>query len=122
APNVATIYKQRLKLYGQLFLTVSQSGRSDDLIESVAMAKAAGALTATIVNDTDSPLAKSSDIVLPMAAGPELSVAATKTFVTSLSPSLHVVAVWAGLNELRAAIERRPGRLAASMQPNLSRA
>src|SRR6266699_2991498 len=80
APNVATIYKQRFKLNGQLFLTVSQSGRSDDLIESVEMANAAGALTATIVNDTDSPLAKSSGIVLPMAAGPELSVAATKTF------------------------------------------
>src|SRR5262252_689165 len=116
APNVATIYKQRLKLNGQLFLTVSQSGRSDDLIESVAMAKAAGALTATIVNDTDSPLAKSSDIVLPMAAGPELSVAATKTFVTSLSAWLHIVAGWAGLDELRAAIERLPDRLVAAMQ------
>jgi glucosamine--fructose-6-phosphate aminotransferase (isomerizing) len=85
APNIATIYKRRLKLNGQLFLTVSQSGRSDDLVESTAMAKIAGALTAAIVNDTDSPLARSSDIVLPMAAGPELSVAATKSFVASLS-------------------------------------
>jgi glutamine---fructose-6-phosphate transaminase (isomerizing) len=116
APNVATIYKQRLKLNGQLFLTVSQSGRSDDLIESVEMAKAAGALTATIVNDTDSPLAKSSDIVLPMAAGPELSVAATKTFVTSLSAWLHIVAGWADLDELRAAIEHLPDRLTAAMR------
>ncbi len=114
APNVATIYKQRLKLNGQLFLTVSQSGRSDDLIESAAMAKAAGALTAAIVNDTDSPLARSSDIVLPMAAGPELSVAATKSFVTSLSAWLHVVAGWAALDELRASIERLPDRLAAA--------
>jgi len=114
APNVATIYKQRLKLNGQLFLTVSQSGRSDDLIESAEMAKAAGALTATIVNDTDSPLAKSSDIVLPMAAGPELSVAATKTFVTSLSAWLHIVAGWASLDDLRAAIERLPDRLTAA--------
>jgi glucosamine--fructose-6-phosphate aminotransferase (isomerizing) len=80
------------------------------------MANAAGALTATIVNDTDSPLAKSSGIVLPMAAGPELSVAATKTFVTSLSALLHVVAGWAGLDELRAAIERLPDRLVAAMQ------
>ena len=78
------------------------------------MAKAAGALTAAIVNDTDSPLARASDIVLPMAAGPELSVAATKTFVTSLSAWLHVVAGWAGLDELRAAIERLPDRLAAA--------
>src|SRR5262249_57882602 len=96
------------------------SGRSDDLIESVEMAKAAGALTATIVNDTDSPLAKSSDIVLPMAAGPELSVAATKTFVTSLSVWLHIVAGWAGLDDLRAAIERLPDRLAAALPPDLS--
>jgi glucosamine--fructose-6-phosphate aminotransferase (isomerizing) len=116
APNVATIYKQRLKLNGQLFLTVSQSGRSDDLIESAAMAKAAGALTTAIVNDTDSPLARSSDIVLPMAAGPELSVAATKSFVTSLSAWLHVIAGWAALDELQASIERLPNRLAAAMR------
>src|SRR5207344_2659932 len=75
APNVATVYGQRLRLAGELFLTISQSGRSDDLLESAAMAKAAGALTAAIVNDTESPLARASDIVLPMAAGPELSVA-----------------------------------------------
>jgi glutamine---fructose-6-phosphate transaminase (isomerizing) len=122
APNIATIYKQRLKLDGQLFLTVSQSGKSDDLIESVAMAKAAGALTATIVNDIDSPLATASDIVLPMAAGPELSVAATKTFVTSCSAWLHVVAGWAGLDELRASIERLPDRLAAATQLDWSAA
>jgi glutamine---fructose-6-phosphate transaminase (isomerizing) len=122
APNVATIYKQRLKLKGQLFITVSQSGRSDDLVESVEMAKAAGALTASIVNDTDSPLARSSDIVLPMAAGPELSVAATKTFVASLSAWLHLAAGWAELDQLRAAIERLPDRLAAAMRLDWSAA
>ena len=80
------------------------------------MAKIAGALTAAIVNDTNSPLARSSDIVLPMAAGPELSVAATKSFVTSLSAWLHVVAEWAALDELRGSIERLPDRLAAATQ------
>src|SRR3954447_15726962 len=98
APNIATIYGQRLRLNGQLFVTVSQSGRSDDLVESVAMAKAAGALTVAIVNDTESPLAQPSDIVLPMAAGPELSVAATKTFVASLSAWLRLAAGWAELD------------------------
>jgi len=116
APNIATIYRQRLQLGGQLFLTVSQSGKSDDLLESVAMAKAAGALAASIVNDITSPLAKLSDIVLPMAAGPELSVAATKTFVTSLSSWLHLAATWAGLDDLRTAIDRLPDRLAAAMR------
>jgi glucosamine--fructose-6-phosphate aminotransferase (isomerizing) len=114
APNLATIYKQPLKLKGQLFLTVSQSGTSDDLVESSMMAKAAGALTASIVNDTGSPLARSSDIVLPMAAGPERSVAATKTFVASLSAWLHVAARWADLHDLRAAMERLPDRLEAA--------
>jgi len=122
APNVATIYKQRMKLSGQLFLTVSQSGRSDDLIESAAMAKAAGALTATIINDTESPLAKVSDIVLPMAAGPELSVAATKTFVASLSAWLHLAAGWAELDALQAAIGRLPDRLAAATRLDWSAA
>ena len=116
APNIATIYGQRLRLDGQLFLTVSQSGRSDDLVESAAMAKAAGALTATIVNDTDSPLAQASDIVLPMAAGPEVSVAATKSFVASLAVLLHVVAAWADDNVLRAATERLPEQLAAATE------
>ena len=78
------------------------------------MARAAGALTAAIVNDTASPLARSSDIVLPMAAGPELSVAATKTFVSSLSAWLHVVAAWLGRGGLPGAIERLPDRLAAA--------
>jgi glutamine---fructose-6-phosphate transaminase (isomerizing) len=116
APNIVTIYSQQLKLNGQLFLTVSQSGRSDDLIESATMAKAGGALTVAIVNDTNSPLARSSDIVLPMTAGAELSVAATKSFVTSLSAWLHIVAGWAALDQLRASIERLPDRLAAAMQ------
>jgi len=111
---MATIYKQRLKLNDQLFLAVSQSGRSDDLVETTTMAKSAGALTVAIVNDSDSPLANSCDIMLPMAAGPELSVSATKSFVTSLSAWLHLVAGWAALDELRASIERLPDRLAAA--------
>jgi glucosamine--fructose-6-phosphate aminotransferase (isomerizing) len=116
APNIATIYRQRLRLDGQLFFTVSQAGRSDDLVEAASMARAAGALTATLVNDVDSPLAKTSDIVLPISAGPELSVAATKSFVTSLSAWLHVVAGWAGLDPLRTAIAHLPDRLAAATQ------
>src|SRR5437763_11714954 len=93
APNIATVYKQRLRLSGQLFLAISQSGRSDDLVESAAMAKAAGALTAALVNVTDSPLAAACDIVLPMEAGPERSVAATKTFIASLAALLRLVAL-----------------------------
>jgi glucosamine--fructose-6-phosphate aminotransferase (isomerizing) len=114
APNVATVYGRRLHLDGQLVLTISQSGRSDDLTEFATMAKAAGALTATIVNDTGSPLAAASDIVLPMAAGPELSVAATKSFVAAMAMLLRLAAAWTGNEAMRAVTARLPERLAAA--------
>src|SRR5215470_9287531 len=112
APNIASVYRHRLALKNQLLLTISQSGRSDDLTEFALMAKAAGALTAAIVNDTDSPLAAACEIVLPTAAGPELSVAATKSFVASLAMLLRVMTEWKGDDALRAAIVRLPERLA----------
>jgi glucosamine--fructose-6-phosphate aminotransferase (isomerizing) len=112
APNIATLYRRRLALKGHLLLTVSQSGRSEDLIEFTTMAKSAGALTAAIVNDSDSPLARVCDIPLPMAAGPEVSVAATKTFVATCAVLLRLTAAWTDDLDLRAAIERLPHRLA----------
>ena len=114
APNIASVYRRRLRLDGQFFLAVSQSGRSDDLVANAAMAREAGALTAALVNDTDSPLAASCDIVLPIGAGPERSVAATKSFVASLAALLRLVAFWAGDRNLAAAVERLPQRLAGA--------
>lgn len=116
APNIASVYRRELRLEGQLFLAVSQSGRSDDLIAGARMARAAGALTAALVNDVASPLAAASDIVLPLGAGPERSVAATKTFVASLAAVLHLVALWAADGALEAALERLPGRVAAASE------
>ena len=114
APNIASVYHRELRLADQLFLAISQSGRSDDLIEMTAAAKNAGALTAAIVNDTASPLAAQCDFVLPMSAGPELSVAATKTFVATLAALLRLTAAWTEDSNLQAALERLPGRLAAA--------
>ena len=111
APSITTIYGRNLQLKDQFFLAVSQSGRGDDLIETTASARAAGALTAAIVTDVDSPLAAAADIVLPMAAGSELSVAATKTFIASLSALLSLVAAWADETSLAEAVGRLPERL-----------
>jgi glutamine---fructose-6-phosphate transaminase (isomerizing) len=111
APSVATVYGQRLRLEGQLFLAISQSGRSDDLIEQTTVARAAGAITVALVNATDSPLAQASDIVLPMEAGPELSVAATKTFIASVSALLRLAAFWSEDTDMMASLERLPARL-----------
>jgi glucosamine--fructose-6-phosphate aminotransferase (isomerizing) len=114
APNIATVYDQSLKLKDQLVLTISQSGHSFDLVEFTAMAKESGALTVAIVNEVDSPLAAASEIVLPITAGPELSVAATKSFVAALAMLLRVTAAWANDGAMRAAVERLPDRLAAA--------
>jgi glucosamine--fructose-6-phosphate aminotransferase (isomerizing) len=114
APNIAAVYRQRLRLEGQLFLAISQAGRSEDIVESVVMARESGALTAALVNDTGSPLAKCSDIVLPMTAGPELSVAATKTFVASLAALLSLAGAWGNDAAIRRALDRLPERLAAA--------
>jgi glucosamine--fructose-6-phosphate aminotransferase (isomerizing) len=116
APSIMTIYRQGLGLKGQLFLTISQSGRSDDLVEAALSARAFGALTAAIVNDTRSPLASACDIVLPMAAGKELSVAATKTFVASVAILLNLTASWASERSIQAALDRLPERLGEAAQ------
>lgn len=122
APSIKTVYGRDLQLKDQLFLAISQSGRSDDLIETTASARVAGALTAAIVNDVESPLATACDIVLPMAAGPELSVAATKTFIASLAALLNLVSVWADEPSLAAALTRLPERLAKATELDWSAA
>ncbi|HEV2302146.1 MAG TPA: SIS domain-containing protein [Stellaceae bacterium] len=114
APSIASLYRRRLRLEGQLLLAISQSGGSDDLIETAKMARKAGALVAALVNVTDSPLAAACDIVLPIGAGPEESVAATKSFVASLCALLRWVARWTKDGEMERALDRLPERLAAA--------
>ena len=114
APNIATIYRRELRLKDQLFLAISQSGMSDDLVEAARSAKSSGALTVCIVNAVASPLAAACDVVLPMAAGPELSVAATKTFIASLAALLRMTARWANDTAMEQAVARLPDRLATA--------
>lgn len=83
--SVSTVYNKDIDLNEALFLTISQSGESPDLIMQAKAAKAAGAYVLAIVNNTNSTLSSVADAVLPICAGPELSVAATKSFIGSLS-------------------------------------
>jgi glucosamine--fructose-6-phosphate aminotransferase (isomerizing) len=114
APNIASVYGGKLHLRDQLFLGISQSGSSADLIAMAERARASGAVTACIVNATDSPLAAECDIVLPMNAGLELSVSATKTFIATLSALLRLTAAWTGDLKMADAVDRLPDRLAAA--------
>ena len=109
APSTASIYGtdwRRLK--GALFLAISQSGRSPDLLLSAEAARSAGALVVAIVNDEESPLAGAAEIVLPMLAGPERSVAATKSFIASLLILGRIAAAWSKDAALEKAIADAP--------------
>jgi glutamine---fructose-6-phosphate transaminase (isomerizing) len=112
APNIASVYGRQLKLKDQLFLAISQSGKSDDLIAMALSARSAGALTVAIVNVTDSPLARACDLILPIGAGPELSVAASKTFIATLTVLQRLLAAWTDDAALARAVEAMPERLA----------
>src|SRR4051794_26247739 len=117
APSTSSIYHTAWrKLEGSLFLAISQSGESPDLIASAKAAREAGALVVAIVNDAGSPLAEIAEQTIPMLAGPERSVAATKSFLASLLVLVRLVADWTQDEALQAvparapALLRRPGR------------
>ena len=67
-----------------LVIGISQSGETIDTLAAVRYAKAQGALVIGVTNVVDSALARESDAVLYTRAGPEIGVAATKTFTTQL--------------------------------------
>ncbi|WP_255500800.1 SIS domain-containing protein [Caulobacter sp. 17J80-11] len=112
APSIASVYAAEPKLDGALFLAISQSGKSPDLLAGAEQAKKAGAFVAALVNVEDSPLAELADAVVPLKAGPELSVAATKSYIASLSAIAGVVAAWAGDEALEHALTGLPDALA----------
>lgn len=116
APSITSVYGGTLALQNQLVLAISQSGRSDDIISCVRAARASGALTVALTNDVQSPLAEGSDLVLPIGAGTEVSVAATKTFVATCSALVHLTAAWSGDRAMMGALQRLPRRLAEALQ------
>ena len=92
--SVATLQQAPLKVSGQLALGFSQSGKSPDLVGTMQALREAGALTVAAVNVPGSPLEDACEFYLPLLAGPELSVAATKSYIAMLSVSAQLVAHW----------------------------
>ncbi len=91
-PSVASVYDAPLQLGSAVHFTVSQSGASPDIVAMQRAAKKGGAVTVAVVNVTDSPLGNEADIVLGIGAGPEKSVAATKSFIASAAALAGVIA------------------------------
>src|SRR5215467_3182352 len=111
APSVITAYRRRPDMRDALFVVISQSGRSPDLIMATQYARQSGALTLAIVNDEASPAAAAADLVLPIGAGPEQAVAATKTVALSMLAGVQLVAALTGEDDLGAGLRRVPDRL-----------
>ena len=122
APSVSTVYGRRLKLEGILVIVISQSGKSPDIIEQTKQAKEAGALCIALVNENDSPLEEFVDYLIPLCAGEEKSVAATKSFILALSAVMHLAASWANSEELMTATKQIPSALliACNTKPQLT--
>lgn len=121
-PSLITRYQAQLALPGALVIALSQSGASPDLIDVLAMARNAGALTVALVNVLDSPLAHQAEWVLPQRAGPEHAVAATKSFVLTLLGIARLVTRWTEDATLTAALPLLPDRLEAALQCDWSTA
>src|SRR5215831_3091093 len=115
APSVVTAYQRPPELRNALFVLVSQSGRSPDLVSATQVARKLGALTLAIVNDENSPAATASELVLPIGAGTEHAVAATKTVALSMIAGAKLVAALARDGDLCDGLQHLPQRLSGAL-------
>jgi glucosamine--fructose-6-phosphate aminotransferase (isomerizing) len=113
-PSIASLYHAPLKLEGAVAIAISQSGRSPDILAMQRAAKAQRALSVAFVNDEESPLAREANAVLPLRAGPERSVAATKSMIAALIAGAALVAHWSDDDALLAALQQLPSVLDSS--------
>jgi glutamine---fructose-6-phosphate transaminase (isomerizing) len=113
-PSIASLYHAPLKLEGAIAIAISQSGRSPDILAVQRAAKDARAMTLALVNDEESPLAREANAVLPLCAGLERSVAATKSMIAALTAGAALTAHWSGDETLQAALQNLPSVLDSS--------
>ena len=122
APSVSSLYDAKADFRSVLFIAISQSGASPDLLAAVQAAKTAGALVVALVNNEDSPLARASTHTIPLRAGTELSVAATKSYIASLSAIVQLIGCWTRDDGLLEALDGAPDQLERAWQLDWSAA
>lgn len=96
SPSSVSIYGAKVDFKNTLVIALSQSGKSPDLLAFASASKEGGALLIAMTNNSDSPLAKAGDIHIDLSAGPEIAVAATKSYSAELLASLLLVDSWIG--------------------------
>jgi glutamine---fructose-6-phosphate transaminase (isomerizing) len=114
-PSLYTLYEQPPRLDGALVVGISQSGESPDVVEVLAEAKRQGRPTVALTNIESSPLGAVADAVLPLEAGDELAVAATKTYVNSLGAVALLFATATRDTEALDELRRVPAQLARQL-------
>jgi glutamine---fructose-6-phosphate transaminase (isomerizing) len=110
-PSLASLYHAPLRLADAVAIAISQSGRSPDIVALQRAARDQGAVTIALVNDDGSPLARDADALVPLHAGTELSVAATKSMIASLVAGASLVGHWSGDSALLTALAELPSVL-----------
>jgi len=108
APSLFSLYQSPPDLTGSLVVGISQSGQSPDIVGVVSEGRRQHALTVAITNDPSSPLAEAAEHVLPLHAGPEEAVAATKTYTAQLVRIASLAAALRGDDQLLRELRRVP--------------
>ena len=109
--SLITLNKAPIETRNTLAIAISQSGQSPDVVDPIRYFRGGAATTVALVNDINSPLANAAEWAMPLHAGAELSVAATKSFITSLTAGARLVAQWQNDPELIAGLEALPEAL-----------
>jgi glucosamine--fructose-6-phosphate aminotransferase (isomerizing) len=115
-PSLLSLHQAPLQRSGTLALAFSQSGRSPDLVAATAYFSGPDSHSVALVNDAASPLAQQAQTVLPLHAGTEVSVAATKSFIAQLVAGARLLAVWQGDTTLQTALAQLPTSLEVAAQ------
>lgn len=110
-PSLHTLYHAPPRLTNALVVGVSQSGQSPDIVAVLEEGRRQGRPTLAITNDGSSPLAAAADHVIELHAGPERSVAATKTYTAQLTVMALLAAIWSGQPERLAELAQLPQAL-----------
>jgi glucosamine--fructose-6-phosphate aminotransferase (isomerizing) len=117
-PSVFTHYHARPSLADALVIGISQSGQSPDIVDVVREGRRHGALTLAIPNEAASPLATAAELVLPLEAGAERSVAATKTYTAQLMALAMLSAAWRDEPAAWMELQALPGQVPATLEAN----
>ncbi|HEY7357787.1 MAG TPA: SIS domain-containing protein [Ktedonobacterales bacterium] len=115
-PSLHTLYHTPPRLAGALVVGISQSGQSPDILAVLEEGKQQGRPTLAITNDGASPLAALADHVIELHAGPERSVAATKTYTAELAALAAFAAVWSGEKQRLSELHLLPDLLEKTLQ------